>query len=194
MWKQALNGLVTLASPEALEALKSERARQFKRERDAEAFRSWIEEAIGQVEAEIKRSVIDSMSNFEILYNRNIENVSFHTNEEVSDELRPLMQSFYSEMISRPVNISALKATVIDILSFLCTPEGRTNANCRAVDLFICINNDWDAVRSQIPEELRAIISDMGMCLHDTFNAPEIAKEFDSTPEQLLARAKALQV
>lgn len=48
IWKVALDGLVTLASRQAIEALRSDRKRQFPRERDAEVFRQWIDEAIEQ--------------------------------------------------------------------------------------------------------------------------------------------------
>jgi len=50
VWRQALNGLVTLASPAALDALRSARTRKFPRQRDAEEFYRWLEEAIIQVE------------------------------------------------------------------------------------------------------------------------------------------------
>ncbi len=56
IWKEALNGLVTLASPEAIEALRSARKRQFKHDKDAQEFREWLDEAIGQSEAEISKS------------------------------------------------------------------------------------------------------------------------------------------
>jgi hypothetical protein len=49
IWKEALDGLVTLASPEALEALISARSRNFPRKQDTEEFQEWLEEAIEQV-------------------------------------------------------------------------------------------------------------------------------------------------
>lgn len=52
IWRQALNGLVTLASPAALEALRAARSRQFTKQQDAEEFRRWLEEAIQQTEFE----------------------------------------------------------------------------------------------------------------------------------------------
>jgi hypothetical protein len=57
IWKKALDGLVTLASPRCIDALRSARTRQFKRERDAEEYRSWIDEAIEQAEDEIKNQL-----------------------------------------------------------------------------------------------------------------------------------------
>jgi len=56
IWRQALNGLVALASPEALDALRAERTRQFPRQRETEKFRCWLEEAIQQAEREIQKT------------------------------------------------------------------------------------------------------------------------------------------
>ena len=56
VWKEALDGLVALASPPALDALHSARTREFPRQRDTQEFRRWIEEAIEQAEAEFART------------------------------------------------------------------------------------------------------------------------------------------
>jgi hypothetical protein len=50
VWRQALDGLVTLASPASLDTLRSARTRQFPQRRKTKEFRCWLEEAIGQVE------------------------------------------------------------------------------------------------------------------------------------------------
>lgn len=55
IWKEALNGLVTLASPQALDAMRTARGRKFVRKRDADYFLGYLEEAIRQAEAEIER-------------------------------------------------------------------------------------------------------------------------------------------
>jgi hypothetical protein len=46
VWRQALDGLVSLATPAALDVLRAARARQFATQREAEEFRRWLEEAI----------------------------------------------------------------------------------------------------------------------------------------------------
>jgi hypothetical protein len=48
----------------------------------------------------------------------------------------------------------------------------------------------WDA--DQLPEPFVDILNDMGSALHDTVSAPLIAANFQSTPEQLLERARRL--
>jgi predicted DNA-binding transcriptional regulator AlpA len=47
--------LVTLVSPAALDVLRKARARQFPKRRDTEEFLRWLEEAIDQAEAEVKK-------------------------------------------------------------------------------------------------------------------------------------------
>ena len=52
IWRQALNGLVALASPDALDVLRAARTRQFPSQRETVDFHRWLEEAIGQAETE----------------------------------------------------------------------------------------------------------------------------------------------
>lgn len=49
VWKEALNGLVALASPAALGVLREAKSRRS----DSKEFRRWVDEAIDQVEFEI---------------------------------------------------------------------------------------------------------------------------------------------
>jgi len=99
-----------------------------------------------------------------------------------------------ANIIDRPVNLFDLKESLIALLTFLNTKEGRTNDNCRAVDLFFCLQDDWDLGYKDLPEPFSEIIIDMGGALHDTINTPDIAKMLDSTPEQLLDRVRKIEV
>ena len=56
IWREALDGLVTLASPEAVDALRAAKKRQFSKQFDAEEFRRWLDEAIGQAEIEERKT------------------------------------------------------------------------------------------------------------------------------------------
>jgi hypothetical protein len=53
VWKEALNGLVTLASPEAIAALRHARDRAFDSEKPRQRFLAYLEEAIEQAEAAV---------------------------------------------------------------------------------------------------------------------------------------------
>jgi len=55
VWRQALNGLVTLASPAALDVLLAARVRQFPGYRESEEFRRELEEAIQQAETDTRQ-------------------------------------------------------------------------------------------------------------------------------------------
>jgi hypothetical protein len=85
-----------------------------------------------------------------------------------------------------------IKAAIVGVLEFLCGPEGRTDANCTAADLFLLLDENRDADWSDLPDAYQNLLFDMGAQLHDTFSAPAIAENFESTPEQLLERAKRL--
>ncbi len=52
IWRQALSGLITLACPAALDALRAARSREFPEQRETEEFRRWLEEAIEQAGTE----------------------------------------------------------------------------------------------------------------------------------------------
>jgi hypothetical protein len=105
----------------------------------------------------------------------------------VSPELHLLLKHFYVEMAKNPPNLQEIKSSLEELLSFLNSIPGCTSANCFATDLFINYLDwhlDWDA----FPEELTNIIGDMGGALHDAVDSPEIAKNFNGLPEQLLER------
>ena len=76
------------------------------------------------------------------------------------------------------------------LLQYLCSPEGRTDGNCRFVDSFFMEYDAW--AERGLPVPLHDILADMAGALHDTCSAPDIARNFDSTPEQLLARLRRL--
>jgi hypothetical protein len=50
VWKCALDGLVTLASPAALQILQTASAQMLPNERQTEEFRKWLSEAITQIQ------------------------------------------------------------------------------------------------------------------------------------------------
>ena len=79
------------------------------------------------------------------------------------------------------------------VLEFLASPEGRTDANCRIVDLAIMNDKEvWEHIEKveEVDHVVADVLRDMASALHDTVRAPEIAENFESTPEQLLKRLK----
>ena len=113
--------------------------------------------------------------------------------EQVSPELRPLLQSAYAQSLAHPFNAVAFKKSLEDLLQFL-MGEGRTNANCWAVDLFFALSQGWetDWAEQDLPEDFTDLLAMMGEALHDSVNAPDIAENFGCLPEQLLERVRDL--
>lgn len=110
--------------------------------------------------------------------------------EAVSTQLGPLLHAAYESIISRPYDPATVADRVDALLAFLCSPIGRTNANCHAVDYFFLIRDGWNGTWEDEPEGLADVLGDLGGALHDTVSAPEIAVNFDSTPEQILTKLR----
>ena len=111
----------------------------------------------------------------------------------VSDKLTGMMNEFKTVCGSAPRDTTQVVKCCKKILDYLCIPGNNTNKNCRYVDYFVCI--DMESVDfSYLPIKLQEIIQDMGSALHDTHTFPDIAKNFESTPEQLLSRLQKIQL
>jgi len=121
--------------------------------------------------------------------------IAHHEGEPVSPELAQLLLAVYNELARRSSELHPLSAALERLLTFLASPAGRTNANCWAADLFFCLDEGWgDVSWEHVPDELGEILGDIAGALHDTVRSPAIAANFDSTPEQLLARLRALTI
>lgn len=115
--------------------------------------------------------------------------------ESVSPDLQPFLRSVYHSIVSAPPDLRGLKKGLEQLLTFL-DHEGRTNANCSAVDLFFMSSEGWerDWTDQDLPEEFHDILSLMGEALHDTVKAPQVAANFDCLPSQLLQRVRNIKI
>jgi hypothetical protein len=103
-----------------------------------------------------------------------------------SRELQTLLRAVHDAFAG---DDAVLRASLERLLVFLASAEGRTDANCSTTYYFMTAAEPrWRALRA----DLRAILDDMSGTLQDSVYAPDIAKTFESTPEQLLARLRAL--
>lgn len=109
---------------------------------------------------------------------------------EADPRARELVNSVQAALANVPLNLEVLKNSLIALLEYLSSQEGRTDQNCHAVDSYFLHDDLW--VKSNLPDSFHSIFADMSGALHDTVSAPDIAKNFDSTPEQLLKRAREL--
>ena len=109
-------------------------------------------------------------------------------NEE--DQILNAQMSAIDEMLlALPINFLALKYQLISTLEYLASPQGKNNRNCCILDNHASAH--W--LDAELPSDFFDLISDIGGCLHDTFGSPNIAENFESTPEQLLTRARNLK-
>jgi hypothetical protein len=110
----------------------------------------------------------------------------------VTPEVEPLLRQLYESLEQQPVSVANVNEAVVELLRYLTTPAGRTNANCWAVDLFM--TEDWGPIDHDIVvgQELADVLADMGGALHDTIHYPDVASEYESTPEQLLQRVLSI--
>lgn len=99
----------------------------------------------------------------------------------VSRELEALVLDVYANLADVP----ALER----LLVFLASAEGRTDANCDTVHHFFAATEaEW----SPLPDPLRKIFDDMSGAMHETIYRPDIARTFESLPEQLLERVRRI--
>ncbi|HJT16908.1 MAG TPA: hypothetical protein VJ853_05955 [Thermoanaerobaculia bacterium] len=106
----------------------------------------------------------------------------------MSRNLRPLVERLYDAICAHAPDIAR---DLENLLEFLASETGRTDANCCVVDRFFAATEEtW----RELPPPLRDIFSDMSATLHDAIYAPAIASTFGSLPEQLLARVRGLEL
>ena len=109
---------------------------------------------------------------------------------DIDDEVRERVNAIDAILATAPVDLPQLKTSIIRLLEYLCSAQGRTDRNVQTVDFHFLLHVSWRSV--DLPSEFNALLWDIGGCLHDAVSHPKIAENFESMPEQLLARAKAL--
>jgi hypothetical protein len=85
----------------------------------------------------------------------------------------------------------AVLCAMESLFQWLVQANNNNDENCRAVDLFVCMEIP-DTASAALPEAVHALLADAGGSLHDTHTAPETAHNFMSTPDELLFRTRQL--
>ncbi|MHB9054494.1 MAG: hypothetical protein ACYC5F_11025 [Thermoleophilia bacterium] len=114
--------------------------------------------------------------------------------EKISPELPSMLSAVCDGFEQHPIQLSKLHTSLEALLAFLASPAGRTKANCRAADLFFTLDTGCGTSFDGLPEGYQLILDDIAGALHHTLTSPEIAANFFSTPEKLLARLRELPV
>ena len=113
------------------------------------------------------------------------------------DELGRLLDGLATSLSAVEFDPRTIADATRLVLQYLNRPEDNTHENCTRVDLFVMqvledATLNWRV--ENLPTDLALIIQDMGMCLHDAHSNPVIAENFQSTPQQLLARLTECQL
>ena len=108
---------------------------------------------------------------------------------QITPDLETLIAGVDRAVRKEPLDSDQCFRALEALLVFLSSSAGRTDANCTVTDQFFATYGE--DILSRLPVALRTIISDMGGTLHDAIYAPAIAANFESLPEQLLARLRA---
>ena len=109
-----------------------------------------------------------------------------------TQELHSYLFKVRDSICDNSTNLNVIKSALVELLIYLCSPEGRTTENCTTTGTFFRLHADYGFNWFHLPEELQLIMEDIGGQLHDTLEHPDTATNFESTPEQLLTRIHCL--
>jgi hypothetical protein len=118
------------------------------------------------------------------------KNIAIARLAEADSRARELVNAVQSILAHNASDLSDLKNSLINLFEYLSSPSGRTDENCKSINSFFMFDDLW--VDRNLPDPFHDIFVAVSGALHDTVSAPENAENFDSTPEQLLKRAKEL--
>jgi hypothetical protein len=109
----------------------------------------------------------------------------------IDSQVAVYLRAIHEAVRMHPLPIHDVRHGAARLLQYLASAEGRTDANCRTVDLAL-MNDEvlWSRIEEieSVDPALADVLRDMSSALHDTIGAPAVATNFDSTPEQLLSR------
>jgi hypothetical protein len=122
-----------------------------------------------------------------------IDDLQRHVPDSVSPTLPFMLQLVELVIRHQPTELPLLVDALELLFAFLASPEGRTDVNVRYTGSFL-LGGVLDKSRwAHLPQPFQDILFDAGAQLDDTFRAPEVAANFDSSPEQLLDRTQWLR-
>lgn len=107
-------------------------------------------------------------------------------------ELNKLLDQLKDKTLSPNISKEQVLSILEQILEWLNDPLNNTDDNCKKIDYFVAYEIVPQKEFELIPDDLRGILFDLGATLSDTHTAPEVAENFESTPEQLLKRVRKL--
>jgi hypothetical protein len=110
-----------------------------------------------------------------------------------------LTQAVMLASTAEPAMLTEVSASLVALAEFLTTPAGRTHANCVTVARLLDRVESWRRVNRNrarwqyLPEAYQDLLRGFGG-VQMTLADPDMAELMETTPEQLLAAARALGV
>ncbi len=104
--------------------------------------------------------------------------------------LSPLFREVHDAYASRPPDAVRARSALVSLLIYLASPDARTHTNVCAVDRFL-MEDPALTKDTALPAQFVEFVLNAD-ALHDTIESPEVAENFESTPEQLLEKAREL--
>ncbi len=104
--------------------------------------------------------------------------------------VKPLLREVHDAYAAHPADPLRARNALLSLFEYLVSARGRTHANCSAVDRFL-MEDPTLTKGTGLPAEFVEFLLNAN-CLHDAIESAEIAENFDSTPEQLLEKARSL--
>jgi hypothetical protein len=108
----------------------------------------------------------------------------------VPSSLRPLLREVHDAYASRPPDAARARSALVTLFTHLVSPDARTHTNVCAVDRFLMEDPALTKDTALPPQFVEFVLN--ADALHDTIESPEVAENFESTPEQLLEKARKL--
>ena len=87
------------------------------------------------------------MDNFEDIFRDAVGEFS----QAVSPQVKFSLGRLYQEVQNKPNDVARIRQIFIELFEFLNTPEGKTQANCKAVSLFISFGDYWNFYLDSLP-------------------------------------------
>jgi hypothetical protein len=107
-------------------------------------------------------------------------------------ELNKMLDQLKVYALSPNISKEQVLSILGQILEWLNDPINNTDDNCKKIDYFVAYEIAPNKGFELIPDDIKEILFDMGVSLSDTHTAPDVAENFESTPEQLLKRVRKL--
>src|SRR4051794_2030117 len=83
--------------------------------------------------------------------------------QQVDARLQPLMQSLRVAVFASPLDVPAVKTSLIALLEYLSSPPGRTDANCCAVGRFFSFDDALPLER--LSDSLQDVFAHIARCM-----------------------------